>query len=70
LVLAKKQSSDRARQTMRGMVDWDAKHEPSNKLTTQERQRIIKVANEPAYADLPPNKIVPKLADKGITDYQ
>ncbi len=25
----------------------DAKHEPSNKLTTQERQRIIKVANEP-----------------------
>lgn len=44
----------------------DANHEPSNKLTALERQRIIKVANEPAYADLPPNKIVPKLADKGI----
>ena len=44
----------------------DAKHEPRNKLTELERQRIIKVANEPEYADLPPSKIVPKLADKGI----
>ena len=44
----------------------DAKHEPCNKLTELERQRIIKVANEPEYADLPPSKIVPKLADKGI----
>ena len=44
----------------------DAIHEPTNKLTELERQRIIKVANEPEYADLPPNKIVPKLADKGI----
>jgi len=43
----------------------DAKHEPKNKLTELERQRIIKVANEPDYADLPPNKIVPKLADEG-----
>ncbi len=44
----------------------DAKREPGNKLTELERQRIIKVANEPEYADLPPSKIVPKLADKGI----
>jgi len=44
----------------------DAKHEPCNKLTELERQRIIQVANEPEYADLPPSKIVPKLADKGI----
>lgn len=44
----------------------DAKHEPGNKLTELERQRIIKVANTPEYADLPPSKIVPKLADKGI----
>jgi len=43
----------------------DAKHEPANKLTAWERQRLIKVANEPAYADLPPNKLVPKLADEG-----
>ncbi len=44
----------------------DAHHEPSNKLTELERQRIIKVANEPEYADLSPNKIVPMLADKGL----
>jgi len=44
----------------------EAKHEPVNKLTELERQRIIKVANAPEYADLPANKIVPKLADKGI----
>ncbi len=44
----------------------EAKHEPVNKLTELERQRIIKVASEPEYADLPTNKIVPKLADKGI----
>lgn len=43
----------------------EAQHEPRNKLTALERQRIIKLANEPEYADLPPNKIVPKLADKG-----
>jgi len=42
-----------------------ALHEPKNKLTELERQRIIKVANEPDYADLPPSKIVPKLADEG-----
>ncbi len=44
----------------------DAKHEPVNKLTELECQRIIQVANEPEYANLPANKIVPKLADKGI----
>ncbi len=44
----------------------DAKHEPCNKLTELERQRIIKVANEPEYANLPPSKVVPKLSDKGI----
>ena len=44
----------------------DAKHDPRNKLTELERLRVIKVANELEYADLPPSKIVPKLADKGI----
>lgn len=43
----------------------DARHEPVNKLTEAERQQIITLANAPEYADLPPNKIVPKLADKG-----
>lgn len=44
----------------------EAKHEPANKLSDLERQRIIKVANEPEYAALPPSKIVPMLADKGL----
>lgn len=38
---------------------------PANKLSEQERQRIIDVANDPEYAELSPSKIVPKLADKG-----
>ena len=37
-----------------------ATHEPPNKLTTLERQRIIRVANAPEHADLPPGQIVPK----------
>ena len=44
----------------------DAKHAPANKLTAIERQRIIQTANKPEYADLPPGKIVPKLADTGV----
>lgn len=44
----------------------DAKHDPRNKLAELERQRVIKIANEPEYADLPPSKIVQKLADRGI----
>lgn len=43
----------------------DRQLEPINKLTELERQRIIKVANEQEYAQLPPSKIVPKLADQG-----
>ncbi len=39
---------------------------PHNKLTAQERQDILDVCNAPEYADLPPNVIVPMLADKGI----
>jgi len=44
----------------------EAIHAPKNKLTSSEHDRIIETANEPAYADLPPSKIVPLLADKGI----
>ncbi len=39
--------------------------EPKNKLSKTERQEIIKVSNTNDYADLPPSKIVPKLADEG-----
>ena len=42
-----------------------AQHHPINKLTDLERKRILKTANEPAYAHLPPSKIVPTLADEG-----
>ena len=44
----------------------DAKHAPANKLTAMERKRIIRTANKSEYADLPPGKIVPKLADEGV----
>lgn len=43
----------------------EAVHEPRNKLTELERQRVLKVANEAEYASLPPSQIVPRLADKG-----
>lgn len=44
----------------------DVKHKPANKLTDLECQRILNIVNEVEYANLPINKIVPKLADKGI----
>lgn len=44
----------------------EAKYEPKNKLTPSEHDRIIETANESIYANLPPSKIVPILADKGI----
>lgn len=40
--------------------------EPPNKLSTQERQRVLKIANSPEYRDLSPKQIVPKLADLGL----
>jgi putative transposase len=43
----------------------EAKHEPKNKLTELERQRVLKIANEPEFAHLPPCQIVPKLVDQG-----
>lgn len=44
----------------------ETKHAPRNKLTPLERQRILKVVNEPEFAHLPPSQIVPRLADKGM----
>jgi len=43
----------------------NAHREPANKLTEFERQQIIQVANGGKYANLPPCKIVPLLADEG-----
>ena len=44
----------------------DTAREPPNKLSELERQRLLRVANAPGYADLPPSKIVPRLADEGL----
>ena len=41
------------------------KTEPSNKLSTRERQQVLDVVNRPEFEDLSPNQIVPKLADEG-----
>ncbi len=43
----------------------NAVHIPTNKLSEHERQHVISIANEVAYANLSPSKIVPKLADEG-----
>ena len=39
--------------------------EPKNKLSLQERQEILDVANSEQYGSLPPSQIVPTLADEG-----
>ena len=39
---------------------------PPNKLSNEERQAIISIANEPVYASLPPSQIVPILLDQGV----
>lgn len=38
---------------------------PRNKLTEDERQKVLKVANSPEFRDLSPCQIVPALADQG-----
>lgn len=39
---------------------------PSHALTPAERAEVLRVANEPRFAALPPARIVPQLADEGI----
>jgi len=39
--------------------------EPANRLSDQEREQIIAVANLDEFAHLPPSQIVPQLADRG-----
>ncbi len=39
---------------------------PPNALDDLERQRLLKVVNQPEYAALSPNQIVPLLADEGV----
>jgi putative transposase len=39
---------------------------PAHALSTEERERIVRIANDPQFAELPPARIVPILADEGI----
>jgi transposase InsO family protein len=39
---------------------------PGHALTGAEREQILRVANEPRFADVPPARIVPTLADEGV----
>lgn len=40
--------------------------EPGNKISSEERRKIIEICNSPKYASMPPCEIVPALADEGI----
>jgi putative transposase len=40
-------------------------HVPANKLTDQERRKLVEVATSPEYRDCSPKQIVPLLADRG-----
>lgn len=40
--------------------------EPHSKLTLEEKQEILNIINLPEFSSLPPSKIVPILADRGI----
>ena len=40
--------------------------EPANKLSPQEREEMLKIANSPKYRDLSPKQFVPLLADEGL----
>jgi putative transposase len=41
------------------------RREPKNKLSQAERQQIVHIATSPAYRDMSPKQIVPRLADQG-----
>ncbi|QOY35336.2 IS3 family transposase [Anaerobacillus isosaccharinicus] len=40
--------------------------EPKNKLTTEEKQKMLEIVKQKEFVDLPPSQIVPKLADQSI----
>lgn len=54
-----------------GLQDGDARPQavrplPAHALSAQEREQILRLANEPRFADLPPARIVPTMADEGV----
>jgi transposase InsO family protein len=44
---------------------YGPKTRPKNQLTERERRAVLETVNAPAYRDLSPNQIVPRLADEG-----
>jgi hypothetical protein len=40
--------------------------QPAHALSVAERAEVLRVANEPRFADMPPARIVPMLADEGV----
>jgi len=58
-------------ETNAGLQDGDARPRairpaPAHALSAEEREQILRIANEPRFAALPPARIVPMLADEGI----
>jgi len=54
-----------------GLVSGDGRPQalrpmPSHTLTQAEREHVLQVANEARFADVPPARIVPMLADEGV----
>ena len=54
-----------------GLVSGDGRPhavrpQPSHALSAAERAEVLRVANEPRFADMPPARIVPMLADQGV----
>lgn len=57
--------------TGQGLVAGDGRPEavrsmPMHALTPAEREQLLRVADEPRFADMPPARIVPALADEGV----
>ena len=55
-----------------GQVQADRRPEavrprPAHALSEAERARIVALANAPCFADMPPARIVPALADEGLS---
>jgi putative transposase len=54
-----------------GLISGDGRPQalrrmPCHALTPAEREQVLRVANEPRFAAVPPARIVPMLADEGI----
>lgn len=57
--------------TRQGLVNGDGRPKavhpvPAHALSAQERAQVLCVANEARFADVPPARIVPMLADEGV----